>query len=148
MVPRNLPFHGKSRKPRLLDSGSTQETAGDFCFIMQLAIRFEDRCILTNPHRLKCKISNRSMPAESKPNLFISYARADDESFVERLHNDRDLQGGAFTRNVPDLQHEYFEPLKGRFWIEKHGQPRVRKNDRFVEPDVIGPTPQSVFVRL
>src|SRR5690348_3098480 len=59
----------------------------------QLAIRFEDRCILINPHRLKRKIPNRSMPAESKPNLFISYARADDESFVERLHNDLETRG-------------------------------------------------------
>jgi WD40 repeat protein len=33
------------------------------------------------------------MPAESKPNLFISYARADDESFVERLHNDLETRG-------------------------------------------------------
>jgi len=29
---------------------------------------------------------------------------------------------------------EYFEPLKGGFGAKKHGQPRVRKNDRFVEP--------------
>jgi len=28
------PFPGKSSRPRLLDSGSTQETAGDSCFIM------------------------------------------------------------------------------------------------------------------
>jgi hypothetical protein len=32
---------------------------------------------------------------------------------------------------------EYFEPLKGGFGTKKHGQPRVRKNDRFVEPDII-----------
>jgi hypothetical protein len=29
---------------------------------------------------------------------------------------------------------EYFEPLKGGFGAKKHGQPRVRKNDRFFEP--------------
>jgi len=29
---------------------------------------------------------------------------------------------------------EYFEPLKGGFGAKKHGQPRVRKNDRFFGP--------------
>jgi WD40 repeat protein len=42
------------------------------------------------------------MPAALKPYLFISYARADDESFVERLHNKGHTDGVTAVALTPD----------------------------------------------
>ena len=46
---------------------------------------------------------------------------------------------------------EYFEPLKGGFGAKKHGQPRVRKNDRFFELGINRPDtfcPQATTDRV